>query len=162
MSNPRPLSDLVPKLTKDILGKKSPDFGKMLLAWPNIVGAEMASKTMPLDLKFPRTAGGKKGPATLHLAVQSACALEISYQKSLLIEKLNGFLGCAAIKDIKIVQQTNIMTGKTTSSPPLRPLTLQETQLLDEILAGTQENDLQTALKNLGKAIISRQIKDYE
>ena len=59
MSKPRALSDLVPGLTKDILGKKSLLFGKMLADWPQIVGAEMAAKAVPLDLKYARKTGAK-------------------------------------------------------------------------------------------------------
>ena len=94
-----------------------------------------------------------------HLAVQSAYALEMSYQKSLLIERLNMFFGYPAIKDIKMVQQDNIMGNKKSSFKPPRPLTMQEERVLDEMVGGIQENDLQTALKNLGKAITSRQTK---
>ena len=159
MSKPRSLSDLLPKLTKDILGKKTLLFGKMLAEWPNVVGADIAAKTMPLDLKYAKKID-KQSQATLHLAVQSAFALEISYQKSLLIERLNMFFGYPAIKDIKIIQQTSIMGIKKPPSAPIRPLTVQEEQVLDGMVAKVQENDLQTALKNLGKAILSRKNKD--
>lgn len=156
MSKPRSLSDLLPKLTKDILGKKSLLFGKMLADWPHIVGVEVAEKTMPLDLKYAKRQD-QKSQATLHLAVQSAYALEVSYQKSLLIERLNMFFGYPAIRDIKIVQQTNITNNKKAFAAPLRPLTMQEDRALDEMVTVIQENDLQAALKNLGKAIVSRQ-----
>ena len=158
MSKPRSLSDLVPGLTNDILVKKSLLFGKMLSEWAHIAGTDIAAKTMPLDLKYAKKLD-KKSQATLHLAVQSAYALEISYQKALLIERLNMFFGYPAIKDIKMVQQNNIMTNKKPSSKPARPLTMQEERVLDEMVGGIQENDLQTALKNLGKAITSRQTK---
>lgn len=169
MSKPRSLSDLVPGLTKDILGKKGVLFGKMIAEWAAIAGPEIAAQTLPLDLKYAKKPGakapdnksGRKAPdqksqATLHLAVQSAFALEISYQKSLLIERLNMFFGYPAIKDIKFVQQDNIMNNKKSVKRPARPLTVQEERKLDEMVANIQENDLQIALKNLGKAITSR------
>lgn len=156
MSKPRPLSDLVPGLTKDILGKKSMLFGKMLSEWVHIAGADIAAKTVPLDLKYAKKLD-QKSQAILHLAVQSAYALELSYQKSLLIERLNMFFGYPAIKDIKMVQHNNITVNRKLSAPSERPLTMQEEQALDKMVGGIQENDLQTALKNLGKAIISHQ-----
>lgn len=158
MSKPRSLSDLVPGLTKDILGKKSLLFGKMLAEWPHIVGADVAGKTAPLDLKYAKKVD-QKSQATLHLAVQSAFALEISYQKSLLIERLNMFFGYPAIKDIKIIQQTDVMSNRKASSVSRRQITQGEEKILDGIVAEIQENDLQTALKNLGKAILSRQTR---
>jgi hypothetical protein len=177
MSKPRSLSDLVPGLAKNILGRKSVLFGKLLGEWPNIAGAEMASKAMPMELKFAKkpparspakagaqslkntgsllSQGHRQSQAVLHLAVQSAFALEVSYQKSLLIERLNMFFGYPAIKDIKIIQQTNIMDKNKAATPVNRPLTLQEEQNISEMVGKIQENDLQTALRNLGKAILS-------
>ncbi len=165
-NRPRPLADLIPALTKNVFGSKNQLFGKMLAAWPQIAGEDMASLTVPIDLKFQRAAkaaapkAGRAAPAgkaVLHLAVQPAYALEFSYQKDLLIERLNMFFGYAAISDIKTVQHSEVMTNKKTLPPVRRPLTAIEEGKLDDMTAGIQEKDLQTALKNLGKAIISRQ-----
>ena len=155
MSKPRPIANLVPALTKDILGKKGMLFGKMLAEWRHIAGEDIAANTMPLDLKYAKKLD-QKSQAVLHLAVRSAYALELSYQKSLLIERLNVFFGYPAVKDIKMVQQTNITSNKKQAPVKNRPLTLPEERHLDEMVAHIQENDLQSALKNLGKAITSR------
>lgn len=172
-NRPRPVSDMVPKLTTNIFGKTNMLFGKMLGEWAHIAGDEIASQTTPLELKFSRSGSGKsakngkpapktdKTPpkATLHLAVQPAYALELSYQKNLLIERLNMFFGYGAIKDIKLIQNSEIMNNKILKKAKIRPLTIQEQQKIDGLVTGIQENDLQTALKNLGKAIVSRQDK---
>ncbi len=155
MSKPRPIANLVPALTKDILGKKGMLFGKMLAEWRHIAGEDIAANTMPLDLKYAKKLD-QKSQAVLHLAVRSAYALELSYQKSLLIERLNVFFGYPAVKDIKMVQQTNITSNKKPAPVKNRPLSLPEEQALDEMVRPIQENDLQIALKNLGKAITSR------
>jgi len=156
-NRPRPLSDLVPGLTKNIFGRKNMLFGKMMAEWEQIAGPEMATRTVPLDLKFSRKKDSNQ--AVLHLAVQSAFALEFSYRKTLLIERLNVFFGYPAIKDIKIIQNSEIMDKKTVTKPFARPVTVTEEREIDRLVAGIQENDLQTALKNLGKAIASRQEK---
>src|SRR5262249_35065562 len=134
-NRPRPLSDLIPSLTKGIFGRKNMLFGKMLTEWSQIAGAEVATRTMPLDLKFSRPPSRKTktkttpqernihkvptlndvtaytgiGQALLHLAVQPSYALELEYQKGLLIERLNIFFGYPAIKGIKCIQDANIM-----------------------------------------------------
>src|SRR3972149_975546 len=151
MSKSRSLSDLIPGLIKASLGKKSLLFGKMLAGWPHIAGTDIAAKTMPIELKFTKKPD-QKNKATLHLAVESAYALEITYQKALLIERLNMFFGYPAIKDIKIIQQTDIMINKKPSPAPVRHLTPGEEKVIDGMVAEIKENDLQTALKNLGKA----------
>lgn len=152
MSKPRTIADMLPALTQDILGRRGLLFGKMISEWPAIAG-DIAARAIPTDLKFTKKQEGKS-QAVLHLSVSSADALEISYQKSLLIERLNAFFGYGAIKDIKLIHQ-NITDNKKTVKAPMRPLTVQETQNLDTTVCKIQENDLQAALKNLGKAIIS-------
>lgn len=162
-NRPRTLADLVPALTKEVFGSKNQLFGKMLANWQQIAGEEMAALTVPVDLKFQRApkdpakaSGSKAGQAVLHLAVQPAYALEFSYQKDLLVERLNMFFGYAAIKDVKVVQHSEVMNNKRLAPPPMPPLTALEESKLASLTAGIQEKDLQTALKNLGKAIISR------
>lgn len=158
-NRPRPLSDLVPGLTKDIFGRKNLLFGKMLSQWAQIAGPEIAAIAMPLDLKFQRKGDKEKGgspQAVLHLAVKPAAALELSYQKNLLIERLNVFFGYPAIKDIKIIQNSEIMDKKPPAAAKTKPLTLQQQQNIEQMTASVTDSDLQTALKNLGKAIASR------
>ena len=166
-NRPRPVSDLVPALTKDVFGRKNMLFGKMLAEWEHIAGPEIAAQTTPMELKYSRTGGSKKADgtvkadktppkATLVLAVQPAYALELSYQKDLLAERLNVFFGYPAIKEIKIIQHSGVMDNKKIKAPLHRPLTMQEQQKIDGLVGDIQENDLQIALKNLGKAIVSR------
>jgi len=140
-------------------------FGKMLAEWEHIAGPDIAAQTTPMELKYSRPASKKKDgdkgdktppKATLVLAVQPAFALELSYQKDLLAERLNVFFGYSAIKDIKIVQHSGVMDNKKVKAPLTRPLTMQEQQKIDALVGDIQENDLQIALKNLGKAIVSR------
>lgn len=163
-NRPRPIADLVPALTKDAFGRKNMLFGKMLAEWEHIAGPDIAAQTTPLELKYSRPAKKAEGTtaaktppkATLVLAVQPAYALELSYQKDLLAERLNVFFGYPAIKEIKIVQHSGVMDNKKVKAPLHRPLTMQEQQKIDTLVSDIQENDLQIALKNLGKAIVSR------
>jgi hypothetical protein len=67
------------------------------------------------------------------------------------------FFGYAAIKDIRFVQHSEVMNNKTVQKPLPRRVTPQEELKIDGLVAQVGENDLQTALKNLGKAILSRQ-----
>jgi hypothetical protein len=154
-NRPRPLSDFTSGVTKNILGKKGMLFGRMVAEWAHIVGSDTAAKSIPLDLKYTKKQN-QQSEAVLHLAVQSAFALELSYEKGLLIQRLNEFFGYPAIRDIKFIQQTNVMGRKAGSLVAMRPLTLQEQQSLDGIVEKIEENGLQTALKNLGKAMLSR------
>jgi len=158
MSKPRSLSDIVPKITKNIFGKKNLLFGKMLAQWVNIVGQDMSSKTTPLDIKYLRV---KKGGnhAILHLGIKGAYATEVSMQKDLLKERLNMFFGYPAIKDIKIIQYSEVMDKKIDETFRLNDISKKEIKAINEIIGEFEENDLKIALRNLGKAIVSRQSK---
>ena len=160
MSKPRPVSDLVPGLAKGILGRRGLLFGKLVMEWPHIVSSEMASRATPINLRFAGKSNQKNRQAILHISVRGAFALEISYQKALLLEQLNMFFGYPAIRDIKIIQQIYITDNGKQNSAIRRPLTSKEENNLDGMVTKIQENDLQTALKNLGKAILSRQTEE--
>lgn len=153
MSKSRPIADLLPSLTRNILGQRGLLFGKLIADWPALAG-EISQHAVPLKLTFAKKQEGKS-QAILHLATSATYALEISYQKAILIERLNSFFGYAAIKDIKFIHQ-DILENKTRTPSFAQPLTIQETQNLEAAVEKIQENDLQTALKNLGKAVISR------
>lgn len=156
-NRPRPLSDLVPGLTKGIFGKKNLLFGKMVVEWANIAGPDISAHTIPLDLKFSKKSG--ENQAVLYLSVQPAFALELSYQQNLLKERLNMFFGYSAIKDIKIVQNSEVLRKKALKPHRARALSIDEKTKIDDMVGKIKESDLQTALKNLGKAILSRQDK---
>lgn len=177
----RPLSALVPGLTQGIFGRKNMLFGKMAAEWTQVAGEEIASKTAPIDLKFasPRKSKSKKdakvdknvrpiptvsdmgrdkqpGQAVLHLAVQPGFALEFSYQKSLLIERLNMFFGYPAIKDIQVTQSYALIDAAPAARRRPPALNAGEAGKIDALVGEVQENDLQTALRNLGKSLASR------
>ena len=157
-NRPRPLSDLLPSLTSPAFGKKSALFGKLLAQWPHIVGPDVARIAMPTELKFKRqTDKSKAAQAVLYLAVEgSGTALELSYQKPLLLERINIFFGYKAVVDIEITTGLDITDNKKPAKALFRPLKADETAKIDAVTAVIQETDLQTALKNLGKAILSR------
>lgn len=155
----RSLSTIMPALTKDILGKRGILFGKMVVEWSNIMGDDLSRKAVPVNLKFSaKTAKGGKSQAVLHLAASSAASLELTYQKPLMIERLNAFFGYNAIKDIKFIHTHDAgrLSRPKRKASPAKPLPLTKKQEIDRLTAGIAENDLQTALKNLGKGILTR------
>lgn len=86
-------------VAQQALGKVGQSFGQVMSHWPQVVGPELAQKCLPTALNFPR---GKNADAVLHLATNSANALELSYQIPLIIERVNSFLGYRAIAEIRL------------------------------------------------------------
>ena len=157
MSSPKPLSSLLAALTNDVIGKRGVLFGKLLGNWKDIVGAEMAAKALPIELKFAGKADKTKNQATLVLAATSSSAVELQYEIALLKEKLNMFFGYSAIKDIKIIHKT--INSRVIKAPSLKTKKIDEqtSRKIDELAINVKEKDLQDALKSLGKAIMIRQ-----
>ncbi len=153
MAQPRSISNIVREVTKSSFGNKDLLFGKMLSEWMHIVGEEIGHKTVPLDLKYIR-GNKKKNQAKLHLGVKSSYATEFVYKKSLVIERLNMFFGYDAIEDIKIIQQSSFMDKQEEVVAKSKDLSTVEREELDKKLDKIGENDLQIALRKLGKAIL--------
>lgn len=131
-------------------------FGKLISEWGSIAGAEIASKAVPVEIKYSKDSRDKN-KAILHIAVNSADSLDISYQKNLLIERLNIFFGYPAIKDIKIIHnKTTLLSSRKGKKTILKNFSEEEEKTLDKKLDKIEEKDLKIALKNFGKAITLR------
>jgi len=92
------LSRAIRSVSEAALGKVGQSFATLLSHWPQIVGAEMANKCLPISMNFPR---GKNTDAVLHLATHSAFALELSHQTSVILDRVNAFLGFHAIAELR-------------------------------------------------------------
>ncbi len=155
MSSPKPLSSLVSPLTKDIMGKKGVLFGRLLMEWAGIAGPDLASKAVPVEIKAAKSEGKNPRQAALHLAVNGSHALEIQHEIPLLLERLNSFFGYKAITGIKLVQLPQPLKTKKKAPASLRPPAALPPEF-EKIIATVPQNDLQEALKDLGKALTTR------
>lgn len=156
MSKPRPLTQLMPKTTRSILGKKGMLFTKLIGKWPDIVGHDLASKATPLDLKFSKSKK-QSNKVTLHLAIPSAYAPEIQAQLPQLTERLNSFFGYNAIEGIKLIHTTGKEIKDKFVKPKLPDIPKADKQKIDLQTENVQSDALKDALNTLGKSIIARQ-----
>ena len=90
-----PLSDLVSDIVGRAFHRRGFTVPALVTEWPAIVGPELARTTLPLKIVFPR---GARTGGVLHIRVEGAFALELQHMEPLLIERLNGFYGYAALK----------------------------------------------------------------
>lgn len=87
-------------------GRQSGISVDIIANWHDIVG-DVSAYTVPLKIAFPK---GKKEHGVLHIKVRGgAFASMLAYQKTAVIEKVNGYCGRQAIEDIKII---HAMYGK--------------------------------------------------
>lgn len=123
---------------------------QLLAWWPDIVGEAYAGTTQPERIKWTRDGSA----ATLFILCDPAVSLQLSYETDLIRERLNGFLGYAAVGAVKIVQRRTVRPATATQPVPAEP----DPERLRRLDAQTMAFDapLRAALLDLGKAILAR------
>ncbi|MCG8543038.1 MAG: DciA family protein [Alphaproteobacteria bacterium] len=91
---------LLPALTRRALGKHGFSTAALVTDWHVIVGTEVAENCQPERLAFPR---GKRSEGVLHIRTSSAYALELQHIEPQVVERINVFLGYAAISRLKLI-----------------------------------------------------------
>lgn len=160
MNRPKPLGHVVKSISDPVFGKKSTLYSQIILNWTKIVGQSIASYSLPLGLKFKRTADKKHNSAILNIGVNSARAQDILMQKGLLIEKLNQFMGFSAIEDIQITHLSqNVLSAEKSQHTKNAQSVLSKSkkQEIHTHITPIKDHELKTALENLGNAIYTRQ-----
>ncbi len=151
---PRTLGTVMPKAASPVLRKRGFAQGAIVARWSEIVGAGLSTQCIPERLAFPRD--GQAGGATLHIRAAGAMALELQHLAPIVIERVNGFFGYAAVENISL-HQGPMPTKKTTPPKPKRTLAADETASLDAAVANTTDPDLRSALRALGERVAQAQ-----
>ncbi|TAL17142.1 DUF721 domain-containing protein [bacterium] len=151
MSDPAPLSKLLKNFLSEARKNYPEGAHRLYEIWPEAVGPSLARVTRPLSLS-----AGK-----LTVAVEGAVWLqELSLFKSQLISNLNERLGKDSIKSVRLIQAT--IAPEEKPEPPFdkswleRPLTPEETALIENSLADLPEGEIREALRSAMSAAKKR------
>ncbi|MBP9876712.1 MAG: DUF721 domain-containing protein [Alphaproteobacteria bacterium] len=152
------LSTIMPKLAKNAMGKIGVDFGNLIIAWPNVMGTDFASKCSIEKIDFKKD---ERGNATVTLAVQTYFATECQYQIPYLIDKINSYMGYQAVGSIKLKQ---IMTNpKSLKNNPLKqnviktnPLSEADKSTINSSINTFENQELKEILQSYGEAIYKK------
>jgi hypothetical protein len=121
--------------------------------WAEIVGSDVAKLCTPQRIRWPRTAEATGG--TLVLIAAPGRSLDVQYAAPKLLERINQFLGFAAIAKIKVEASHTELT----SSGPTHALPAAEIPLSDQRFNEISDDPLKHALARLGSAIKSEEIR---
>jgi hypothetical protein len=159
------VGSFVPTLTKKAFEKFGFSTATLLTDWERIVGAEIASYTVPERLKWPRAPAGDYGEdegtrpgATLILRVDPARALDIEYRARQVTDRINAYFGYRAVETLRIVQAP-VQQGKSNPSLPNSGSEASR-QRTPESIVGTsaslssEDEELRAALARLEKGIL--------
>jgi hypothetical protein len=117
--------------------------------WAAIVGEDLAAVSAPERIKWPKGAGeaGQKQGGTLVIRAAPGRALELQYEASRIISRINSFFGYGAIAALKVMQAAELAQPRRTNRPlPEKPVCEQELELLED-------GPLKAALERLGRGV---------
>ncbi|MDB5478627.1 MAG: hypothetical protein JWM96_1122 [Alphaproteobacteria bacterium] len=143
----QPVMLAVRPIVKKILPQKSVVFQQLFEIWPDIVASTDAKSSIPEKLTFPR---GEQKDGCLSIWAQSgAQAMEISYIKGLLIQRINAVFGFCLVADIKVTAHPSKIAVPAT--PVIKRLKRGiPSQSLDKMLGGMSNPQLKATLGELG------------
>ncbi len=150
---PSTLGALIPKATAAALDQRGFAGGAIITRWAAIVGDDLASYAVPLEVKFQRQ---RNDQATLVLQVASGAAATLLQMKApLVIERVNAFLGYAAISRIQ-AQQGPLPRKRMREPTPQVVLSAEEEAQVTQATQHVASPDIRSALTELGFAIARR------
>ncbi|MBN8875281.1 MAG: DUF721 domain-containing protein [Rhodospirillales bacterium] len=137
---PRPISALIPALTRPAFRRRSPAAAQIMADWPAIVGPVLAEATVPRRL----SAG------TLTLGCSGPIALELQHMTAELIARINAHAGAQTVKALRFEQ----MLPPAAPLPAPKPPSPKVTQAAEAAVAHLPAGELRDALAALGRAVL--------
>lgn len=150
----RPIAEATARITGKSCSRKYIALGRIVNAWPEIVGADLAGKAQPVKINYIKQKVAKTPVAVLEIAVSSADATLLHYQKDLILERINRIFGEGWVTAIRFVPVA-ANTGKKTRLKPKKSLTEQEKTYLSGILDSVEDPDVKNSLAALGQAVMT-------
>lgn len=146
--SPRALAATLPKVTKPVLAKHGRAYAALIGEWTNIVGPALAEVSLPEKLATPANAMG----AVLTVRVAGAAATEFQHLAPQIVDRINTYLGYAAVTRLKLVQAP--LPGPQRRPPPRpRPPSPAARQAISETVEAVADDALRSALTRFGEAV---------
>lgn len=164
MSDLRPLTASLSRLTSDTFSKKFVALGRILNNWNDIIGAELAVKAQPVKIHYRKPKSKGENPqATLEIAASSADATVLHYQKELILERINRIFGDSWITAIRFVH-TPSNNDAAESQTFLRPTPLKQEDIgqLQAMLNDIEDEELRNRLEKLGQSVLLKSQKNRQ
>lgn len=136
---PRPISALLPRLTRPVFKRRSPAAAHLMTDWPNIVGPVLAAQTVP-----QRLVGG-----TLTLGCSGPMAMELQHLGPQLIARINGAMGQPLVERLRFVQSATPSQARR----PARPKPVSLPQQVNYALQEVDDPELRDALARLAQGV---------
>ena len=143
----KPFSSSIPKTLKKHLKKGGYNYSNIVDNWTKMVSKKISDSCYPITVKM----GKEMRDGTLVLNVTHGKEMEIEYEKTEIIDKINSFFGynCIGHVTLKIVQDTIVVKNKV--FPKIKNLSK-----IEERMSKVNNNQLKSSLNNFLKAFNER------
>ncbi len=150
----RTLAELVPGAMGEALAAQGFAGSEILLRWNDIAGPDLAARCEPVKLAWPRgkAEGRDREPATLHVQVESAFALDLQMQSAVIVERINRYFGWRCVGAIKPKQGPPVRRKPQPRKPEIQ-LAPEEEARIRGLTSGVEDERLAEALQRLGRAV---------
>lgn len=154
-----PLSDLASRLIDPVLRRRTGISVGLVQNWDEIVGSRLATTTRPDKIVWPRRISEDDPfePATLVIACAGVAALHVQHETAQIIDRVNAFLGFAAVGRVRIVQKHVENLERIRPGPPVVPPAV--ARRIDGCVMGIEDEGLRDALARLGRSVAARRAK---
>ena len=143
-------ASLTRSLTDKAMRAKGFAQAEVIVKWPQIVGYDLASCSLPVKLAFPR---GERASGTLIVRCESAYAPLLQHQTMRIVEMVNMYFGYGAINKVSL-QQGPMPMKRNRLRQDVRELSVSEKEELDNLVGDDDVSPLKAAVKRLGKQVI--------
>jgi hypothetical protein len=150
---PVALSELVGKAIGPLAMRRGFATADLIAAWPGIVGARFADCTRPEKIAWPKGEADEWRSAVLVVKVDGPRAIFFQHEAGQVIERVNAFLGYAAIGRIRIVQAPVAAIAGAPQSVAAA-LDTEDEARLGRTLSGVDNDQLRAALDRLGRGVL--------
>jgi len=152
---PVPLAELVGRVVDPVIAKRGFAGADLIAAWPAIVGQAYADFTQPERILWPRTTDvAAPAAGVLFLKVDGPRAIFLQHELPQIRERINAFLGYAAIGQIKIAQGP-VQTRTPPARHPSAQLTAAAEADLAKAIGEVSDTKLRSALDRLGRGVLA-------
>ena len=148
----RPLADLVGGALQSAFARQGFAAVDIVSHWEDIVGPELAARTEPMRLVWPRREDPDSS-GTLTIRVEGAYALELQHLAPVVIERVNRYFGWACVGRIAIRQGPVVKRARKPDLPIEPPA--EAVAEIERGLGEFEDEELKTALARLGALVRS-------
>jgi hypothetical protein len=156
---PVPIASLVGRIIDPLTARRGFATPDLIAAWPEIAGPRFADCSRPEKIVWPKGPAEEGKPALLILRVDGPKAVLVQHEAGQIVDRVNAFLGYAAIGRVRIVQAPVDPNCQKPAIPDTR-LSAEEEARLAGTLSGVADEGLKAALDRLGRRVLSDRDRD--